>query len=620
MGGKHKHIFLLFFIAIEAFLLIKLIVPFMLYNNLNIQDTVGHYFTALYTKSQIWPDFMGWNPYHFMGYAPLQFYAPLFTIFTILFSYLMPLKLAFKAVLGLSVLAAPLSFYYFSRKIGFDEFKASIAMLSMTSALFFLRDYVGGTVYSTFNAGLVANALALPLMFFYLGKLNESFKTKKYAWPSVLMALIVLSHMFTAIIAAIASFCFFIASLDKSKKEKIIFYAKHVGLTFLLSSFWFVPMLAKLGYSGTVYMGPQISRFWVYYIVFFIFLAFAMFYQKNVKQVSISLIALIVIFILGEFVHLPFHFYRMQLFLLLFIIVILVSVLKSKISYAIASVFFILLIISNLSNIFPEGMPDISIKDFGKVDGRVLVLNHADNKIGWHTLPYKISMVTGNKIVQGLNIDSAENGFLIGDFIKTIDKDAYIMYSDMFPMYDYDKNASLIPQQLALFDINYIVSENLSFGKKVIGGVYENYSLYRVSDSKFAEVLDYRPIVVKENFKENAFRWFFEDCSKILVNDDVPDSVGLGSEKVTVVKETPKEIILNVDSNSTVPVLVKMSYFPNWKAYSGGKEVKVYKASPNLVLVYGQGEMILRYEKVWADWVGIGLSAVGISLFLFLKE
>lgn len=586
-----KRIFWYFIVPVWLFLLFKLIIPFLLYNNLNIQDMIGHYFSAWYTKEYLWPHIIGWNPFHYFGFPQNQFYPPLFTMLTVILGFLLPLKLAFKLVLSMALLATPLSFYYFCRKMGFQELKAGVGMLGMTSAMFFLKGYAGGTINSTFNAGLVTTALSLPLMFFYLGKLNDSFKGGGYVWPSVLMALVVLSHMFTAIITSILSLCFLIAGINK---RRLIFYAKHVLLTFLLSAFWIVPMISKLGYSGTIYLGPRMSLFWLYYAVFFIFAAFSVFYSKNIRQVSLGFILLLAIFISGNFIQIPFHFYRMQLFIVILAVFLCVNMLNKKASYALASVLFILLIVLNSGGIYVEGLKDITIKDFGKVDGRVLVLNHADFSIGWHTLPYKVLMKTGNPIIQGLNIDSAENGFLVGDFMKMIDPQAYIMYSDQFPMFKYNKNRSLLPRQLSLLNINYIVAQNLSFGKRM-DEVYDGYYLYKVSNSSFAEVLDYRPVVVKENFKDEAFRWFFEDCGRILVDDDVPGYAGTGNEKVEVVEYKPGLIRLRVDSGKDVPVLVKESYYPDWKAYVNGKETRIYRASPGFMLVYGYKNITLLF-------------------------
>src|SRR3989344_8639198 len=150
-----KYLFLWFIIPVWIFLIIKLLIPFFLYNNLHIQDMVGHYFSAWYTKEYLWPDLFGWNPFHYFGFPQNQFYPPLYTLVTVLFSFVLPLELSFKIVLSAAVIATPLSFYYFCRKIGFDQLKDSVCMLGMMSMLFFIGGNVGGNFVGTFTVGFV---------------------------------------------------------------------------------------------------------------------------------------------------------------------------------------------------------------------------------------------------------------------------------------------------------------------------------------------------------------------------------------------------------------------------------------------------------------------------------
>jgi len=75
-----------------------------------------------------------------------------------------------------------------------------------------------------------------------------------------------------------------------------------------------------------------------------------------------------------------------------------------------------------------------------------------------------------------------------------------------------------------------------------------------------------------------------------------------------------------------VPVLVKISYFPNWKAYEIKNEIKkeipIYKASPAIMLVYAQDEVEMKYEDLWIDKLGKVISLItffGILAFFVLR-
>ena len=114
---------------------------------------------------------------------------------------------------------------------------------------------------------------------------------------------------------------------------------------------------------------------------------------------------------------------------------------------------------------------------------------------------------------------------------------------------------------------------------------------------------------------------FSDGFEKILVDGAVPDNIGIGKGDIKIIETTKNhnKIKFNVDSKVDVPILIKISYFPNWKAYVNGKETKVYKASPYLMLVYGKGEIELRYEKLFVDYIGIILTFIGFIVVVYIS-
>ncbi len=76
-------------------------------------------------------------------------------------------------------------------------------------------------------------------------------------------------------------------------------------------------------------------------------------------------------------------------------------------------------------------------------------------------------------------------------------------------------------------------------------------------------------------------------------------------------------ISFDVDRTGS-PVLVKVSYFPNWKA-SGAKGV--YRVSPNLMVVVPTAKHVsLTYGRTGGDWVALLLTMIGISLAVWLAR
>jgi uncharacterized membrane protein len=81
------------------------------------------------------------------------------------------------------------------------------------------------------------------------------------------------------------------------------------------------------------------------------------------------------------------------------------------------------------------------------------------------------------------------------------------------------------------------------------------------------------------------------------------------------VKKGTESISFTVDKIG-VPVLVKVSYFPNWKA-SGASEV--YRAAPNMMVVIPTSKNVtLSYEATRLDSSAYVLTLIGIVMAVFM--
>ncbi len=79
--------------------------------------------------------------------------------------------------------------------------------------------------------------------------------------------------------------------------------------------------------------------------------------------------------------------------------------------------------------------------------------------------------------------------------------------------------------------------------------------------------------------------------------------------QVSSIKKTESSISFDV-SQTGVPVLVKVSYFPNWQASGAGT---VYRATPNLMIVVPTSRHVeLTYGYTPVDWAGFLLSLLGL--------
>jgi len=59
------------------------------------------------------------------------------------------------------------------------------------------------------------------------------------------------------------------------------------------------------------------------------------------------------------------------------------------------------------------------------------------------------------------------------------------------------------------------------------------------------------------------------------------------------------------------PHLVKVSYFPNWKATGADGP---YLVAPSLMLVIPtESEVVIEFQNTWAEWLGWALTLGGLA-------
>jgi hypothetical protein len=96
---------------------------------------------------------------------------------------------------------------------------------------------------------------------------------------------------------------------------------------------------------------------------------------------------------------------------------------------------------------------------------------------------------------------------------------------------------------------------------------------------------------------------------RIAVSDTTPPVKPVATTKVTDIRQTDTSVSFHVSKVGT-PVLVKVSYFPNWHA-SGADGP--WRATPNLMVVVPTShDVTLTYGRSSADYLGDFLTIVGV--------
>ncbi len=629
---SYDFVSLLIFAFIFTYLLIIIILPFVLYNNLVNWDLPGQMFSSWYQKEYLFPHITGWNPFYFAGYPQNQFYPPLWSCVTALISFIIPLVAAFKLMFSLSLILLPISFYFFARKFHLSRISSSITMLGMFSILFlFPNKYYGGNFASTFHAGLIVHMLALALFFFYLGTLNKSIETKRFVATSILLALIILTHIIVGIFSIIILAGFLIYNLKN--KEKFLTLIKISILSFLLSSFWTIPFIGKIAFLSS---SPIIAVSKTFIIVSSIIVLLSLILNKNKEYspIIISLAILSILMILSIYIlKIPIHNYRFIMFFYLLIPITLFKIIPQKFWQILAIIILIsslLIIFSNKIN--PIGEENINIQKLNYTISpteRILITPSLEKSIAPHVLQHYLVMNNDIKSLKGLFIESSKNGRFIFDLDEELIPRESSFWGAPVDWNIIPRNKSFIidilPAQFNLFAINWIVGpiNPTNSSQKIIDFQNNAYYLYHLSNFSLVEILNSKPTqITSDNWDDKVATWFLSKEVKetILVDEKVPEYLGKPNDSIEILNISKRQdyLKLQVNSSDKVPILVKISYFPNWKAYENGKEIKIYKASPYLMLVYGTGIIELKYKSTFWDILGNLLTILGlISLFYF---
>ncbi|MEM5854793.1 MAG: 6-pyruvoyl-tetrahydropterin synthase-related protein [Candidatus Aenigmatarchaeota archaeon] len=243
-------------LSIFIFLLTYFTPDLILSNTLiSAGDTVGHYYGTYYMNKYLIPNLklIGWSQDWFLGYPAFQFYFPLTFFLSGLLGYLIPLPVAFKIITVLGTFLLPV-FTYFSFRLMRAQFPIPAIASSITLIFLFLERISPDQIYSMWGgnipstlAGEFSYSLSLSLGILFFGFLYRSVKEKKFLIiSSIIFTLVILSHVIVAFFFTIAS-VFYLLEKNFIKNLKTLF--KVYFLSFLLSGFWFFPMIIKVEYT-----------------------------------------------------------------------------------------------------------------------------------------------------------------------------------------------------------------------------------------------------------------------------------------------------------------------------------------------------------------------------------
>lgn len=629
----------------------------------------SHNYIAHYLKNYLLPqgDIIGWTNEWYAGMPLLQFYFPLPYILIAFLSYIIPIQIAFKLITVLGIFSLPICVYFFVRWIGFKFPMPIIAAIFMLPFLF-LEHYSiwGGNILSTL-AGQFSHSISISISILFLGLLYKGIKNKKYiVVNSILFSLIILSHIFTTIFALFYSLFFL---FDKDKKQaltNLIYIFKVYFLAFLLTAFWILPFIFKLDFTSKLGWVPIKSLSLLYpnaVIPFLILSVISIFFYFKNKEKKVLYLFFPIILSIFLFLFVPSGYIWNVRFLVpyyLFLCILSsygVSQLfkKFKLKWVLIFIIFIVTILFINNNVKQvddwikwnykgfEGKPNqktfFAINNFLKnlPHGRVLYeYSTTYNKFGTERAFENIPLFSEKPVLNGLLMDSAASTYFV-----------FYMWSEISskpacPIAEAGCstfNLEIGTKHLDIFNTKYIlaITDQLKNALRnnpsyIFLKKFEDIEIYEIKrDNKYVVLPKFEPVLVRTtNWKKTSLKWFknkdlldislvfskkTDNKFKLVTNNTLNDI-----KKIQIIdncyineKISNNEIVINT-SCINKPLLIKITYFPNWKVEGADK---IYLASPAFMLIYPNENIVrLYYGNTPSNIIGNILFYFGILIII----
>jgi len=252
-----------------------------------------------------------------------------------------------------------------------------------------------------------------------------------------------------------------------------------------------------------------------------------------------------------------------------------------------------------------------------------------------------LPLFSGRSTLEGVYIQ----GSLSVPFIFYLQSEMSRKPSTPIPDYNYSRfNLIKAHEHLKLFNVGEVVlvepetlqaaTESPLFDFAYRAGPFE---VHRVmgNSGKYVEPLICKPVMVStKDWRKLSYKWFrLGDLSVPLVFKDKADQeerrrfhvvkdlhiralpTAPLNQGAPVRERVGEEEILIENASPGKPLLIKISYHPNWKVEGADQ---IYLASPAFMLIYPQKTSVrLYYGRTWPDYLGALLSIMAI-LFLLL--
>ena len=634
---------------------------------INGGDTGSHYPCAAYLKEVLLPQgkITGWMQGNYAGFPLFYHYFPLPFITMAVLNVFFSLQVAFKLVSVMGIFLLPLCVYLAFRIM---KYKFPIPIIAAVFTLPFLfhegNSMWGGNIPSTL-AGEFCYSISFSFVMLFMGTLYRGVKERRFVvLNAILIPLIALCHAYTFLFCLICGSFFLITDFKNNVKYLFTVY----GLAFLLLAFWTFPLLANLPYTTSFVVRWTIhSLLEVFPVILMPFCGFTIVsICLNIKDHrTLYLLYLMVlsalVYLLGPYIG--FLDIRFVPFIQILLCVMGASVLlkiaeKLKLISLLPLILFLgVLLWVNENTTYVKswikwnysGYENKRTWDtFNEINqylrhsgtGRV-VWEHTplDEALGSirtsETLPYFAKRQT----LEGIHM----LGAVSAPFVFFIESETSYRSCNPIPTYFY---ATLDIQRgmdhFELFNVDQFVVRSPELKKTLeshprlkLEKVVDEYQIYRLAghESEYVVPLKNQPVLfVTDDWKDISYQWFttenFKDTFLVFSYGadkrdikrfeqhasslDEVRTISYPGKSITVKSVIHEE---SIDIETSVighPLLVKVSFHPNWKVT--GAE-KIFLASPSFMIIFPTDHHVtLTFTSGRAGKIGFFLTMTGVLL------
>ncbi len=665
---KHTLVDILILLLISLFL-ISYFEPGLIFlkTTINGGDAGSHYPNAVYLKEVLLPrgKIMGWMQGNYAGFPLFYHYFPLPFLAMALANIVFPMEIAFKLVTVLGTFLLPF-FIYFSFRAMKYEFPSPIIAASFSLAFLFNQgnSMWGGNIPSTL-AGEFCYSLGMAFVFLFMGTLYIGVKEKK--WPvfnAVLLFCTAFSHAY-ALIFSIVLGAFFAA---KDFRRNVKYLACVYGLGFLFLTFWILPVLANLPYTTSFIFRWTISSWRELLppvLIPFMALSLISFWLKKKDERTLYFLYAVsacgFIYLAGPHIgvldirFVPFF----QLLLAIFGSTMMPELIKGVRMGTLVPLIAVLLVLIwvDKNTTYIRSWIEWNYSGYeSKKTWPVLkgIADHlrqtGDGRVEWEHTPLDESLGsirTSEMLPYFANRGTLEGIHMLGSqtapFVFYIESETSYQACNPIPDYVYstfDLHGGI--EHFKLFNVSHFVVRTPQVKKAIkdypdfkLEKKVGNYDIYRLlsNNGQYVEPLLNHPFLFsRKDWRDTSYRWFMrrelKDVFLVFVKQNRESDRLLFKHQATELDEVervpypkkdvqvrsrilPEQIEIET-SEIGHPLLIKVSYHPNWRVT--GAE-RIYMVSPSFMLIFPTEKNVrLSFEPGAPSIVGGCLSILGLLL------